>query len=63
MKIPKQEMITERYIYDGVESYIVTRNPFNKYTLYKIQEGNYEKLKVAEMPVSFKEIIKKDRSK
>ena len=58
MKIPKQEMIVERYIYDGVESYIVTRNLLNKYTLYKIEENDYEKLKVAETPV-----IKKDRSK
>lgn len=63
MKISKQETITERYMKDGAEDYVVTRNNLGKYTLYKVKEDDYEKLKTAETPVGFKEIVMKDWSK
>lgn len=63
MKISKQETITETYTRDKVKEYIVTRNLLGKYTLYKVKENDYEKLKTAETPVGFKEIVMKDWSK
>ena len=63
MKIPKQETVTETYTRDEVAKYIVTRNLLGKYTLYKVKENDYEKLKTAETPVGFKEIVMKDWSK
>lgn len=63
MKISKQETITETYIRDEVKEYIVTRNLLGKYILYKVKENDYEKLKTAETPVDFKEIVMKDWSK
>lgn len=63
MKLSKQETIMETYIRDGVADYIVTRSQLGKYTLYKVKENDYEKLKTAETPVGFKEIVKKNRGK
>lgn len=63
MKIPKQETIMETYIRDDIKAYIVTRNLFGKYTLYKIKENDYEKLKVDDTPIEFKEIANQDWSK
>jgi hypothetical protein len=34
-----------------------------KYTLYKIIGDDYQKLKTAESPLEFDQIVKKDRSK
>lgn len=61
MKLSKQETIMETYIFDGIASYIVTRNLIGKYTLYKIIDDDYQKLKIAESPIGFDKIIKKDR--
>jgi adenine-specific DNA methylase len=63
MKISKQETIMVSYIFEGVKSYIVTRNVLGKYTLYKVLDNDYQKLKTDETPVKFEEIIEKDRSK
>lgn len=60
MKISKQETITERYIKDGVEYYVVTRNNLSKYTLYKVKEDDYEKIKMSGTPIGFREIVEKD---
>ena len=64
MKLPNNETIVVTYVYEDIKCYIATRNVFgNKFTLYKIVEGDYQRLKVADTPVEFDEIIKKDRSK
>lgn len=63
MKIPKQEKIVLTYVFEGIDCYIVTRNALEKYTLYKILNDDYQKLKTAEAPIEFDEIVKKDRSK
>lgn len=61
MRISKQETIMRTYIFDGVEKYVETRNLLGKYILYKIIDNDYQKLKVAESPIEFNKIIKKDR--
>ena len=63
MRIPKQEKIMVSYIYDGIKRYIVTQHSVTrKFSLYKLLTDNdYEKLKTAESPIKFEEIIKKDR--
>lgn len=63
MKISKQEKIVMRYVFEGIECYAVTRNVLGKYTLYKITNGNYQKLKISETPIDFDEVVEKDRSK
>jgi hypothetical protein len=64
MKIPKTETSMVSYIFEGVKSYIITRNTLGKYTLYKVLDNDdYQKLKTAETPVKFEEIIEKDRGK
>ena len=63
MKISKQENIVVTYIFEEIKSYVVTRNLLGRYTLYKIIDDDYQKLKTAETPIEFDEIVKKDRSK
>ena len=64
MKIPSVEKIVVNYVFEGVKEYIATQNTFGgKFTLYKIIDGDYQRLKVADSPVSFDEIVEKDRSK
>ena len=63
MKIPKQEKVVLTYVFEGIDCYIVTRNTLGKYVLYKIVDDDYQKLKTAETPIEFDNIVKKDRSK
>lgn len=64
MKIPSNEKIVVTYVYEGVDSYVVTHNALKgKYTLYKIISGDYQKIKISESPLEFDAIVKKDRSK
>ena len=63
MKIPKQEIIMETFMRDEIKEYIITRNILGKYTLYKVNENDYEKIKTADTPIGLKEIAKKDWSK
>lgn len=64
MKIPNAENIVVTYPFEGVKCYIATHNPLKgKYMLYKIIEDDYQKLKTADTPIEFDDIIKKDRSK
>ena len=63
MKISKQEKIVLTYVFDGVGSYVVTRNQLNKYILYKIKDSDYQKLKTSDTPLDFDEIVEKDRRK
>lgn len=63
MKIPKNENIMVTYVFEGISCYTITRNILGKYILYKITDGDYQKLKTAESPLDFDEIVKKDRSK
>lgn len=64
MKIPVSEKIAVTYIFEGVKGYIATHNALKgKFMLYKIVDGDYQKLKTANTPVEFDEIVKKDRGK
>ena len=63
MKISKHEKILMTYVFDDIKCYAVTRDVLGRYTLYKIVENDYQKLKTAETPMEFDEIVKKDRSK
>lgn len=61
MKIPKNEQKLLTYVFEGVDCYTVTRNILGKYTLYKITDGDYQKIKTAESPEDFDRVIEKDR--
>ena len=61
MKFPKNEMIVLTYVFDGTSCYSVTRNMLGKYTLYKIINGDYQKLKIAESPLEFDKVVERDR--
>ena len=63
MKIPKNEQAMVAYVFEGVKCYTVTRNAVGKYTLYKITNGDYQKMKTAESPLEFDRVVEKDRSK
>lgn len=63
MKLSKSECIVLTYIFDGMKSYIVTKNQTGKYTLYKTTDDDYQKMKTSDTPVEFDKIVEKDRSK
>lgn len=63
MKISKNETILLTYVFEGIDAYTVTRNSVGKYTLYKIINGDYQKLKCDNSASKFDEIVNKDRSK
>ena len=63
MKISKQEKIVLTYVFEGIKCYTVARNILGKYTLYKIVDDDYQKLKTADTPMEFDEIVEQDRSK
>lgn len=56
MKISKQEKQVERYINKGKITHIVTRNITGKYILYKIENGDCQKIKTSDNPLVFDEI-------
>lgn len=63
MKIPTNERIVVTYTFEGVKEYIATHNALKgKFTLYKIVDNDYQKLKTTTSPLEFDEIVKKDRS-
>ena len=63
MKIPSNEKIVVNYVFEDVKCYIATHNVIRgKYTLYKIIDGDYQRLKVSDSPLEFYEIIEEDRS-
>ena len=61
MKIPQSEKPVMTYVFDGVDCYQVTRNAVGKYTLYKILNKDYQKIKTDDSAIKFDEIVKKDR--
>ena len=64
MKIPSNEKLSVNYCDGDVKDYISTYHPLKcKYTLYKIIDGDYQRIKIADTPIEFDDIIKKDRSK
>lgn len=56
MKISKNEKQLERYVNDGIVTHIVTRNLIGKYTLYKVEENDYIKIKTSDNPTEFDSI-------
>jgi hypothetical protein len=63
MKIPSSEKIAVTYVFEGVEEYVVTHNALRgKYMLYKIIDGDYQKLKIADTPIEFDKIVEEDWS-
>lgn len=64
MKISSNEKIVVTYARGDVKDYIATYHPLKgKYTLYKIIEDDYQKVKTSDTPIEFDDIIEKDRSK
>ena len=64
MKIPNSEKIVVSYFCEDVKDYIATYHPLKcKYTLYKITDGDYQRIKISDTPIEFDDIIKKDRGK
>ena len=61
MKIPANERIVVTYLCEGIEKYIGTHNAIkDKYSLYKITNGDYQRVKTADTPIEFDKIIEKD---
>lgn len=64
MRIPANEKLVVTYTYEGIKEYVVTHNVLRgKFILYKIIDGDYQRLKIADTPVEFDELVEKDRSK
>ena len=63
MKALKNETILLTYVFEDINCYTVTRNILGKYTLYKIKDDNWQKLKTSDTAVDFDEVVRKDRSK
>lgn len=64
MKIPVNEKIVVTYLNEGVKEYIITHHTLRgKYTLYKIIDDTLQKMKTADTPIEFDELVEKDRSK
>ena len=64
MKIPSNEKIVASYVFEGVKCYSVTQNALKgKFTLYKIINGDYQKMMTANSPLEFDGAIKRDRNK
>lgn len=63
MKISKNEKIVLTYVFEEVECYTVTQSTLGKYTLYKIIDGDYQKMRTSESPLEFDKVVEKDRSK
>ena len=62
MKIPSNEKVMVSYVFEGVKCYVTTHNALKgKFTLYKQMEDDYQKLKTADSPLEFDEIVEKDR--
>lgn len=61
MKIPKNETKMTTYVFDGVKCYTITRNNLGRYTLYKIIDDDYQKMKMADSPKDLEVVIDKDR--
>lgn len=62
MKIPSNEQIVVTYVFEGIDEYIVTHSPLRgKFMLYKITNGDYQKLGTSDTPIGFDEIVEKDR--
>ena len=62
MKIPSQEKIVLTYVFENVKCYVATRNILGKYVLYKIVGNDYQKLKTADTPLGFDDIVEEDWS-
>lgn len=62
MKIPSQEQIVLTYVFDDIKCYVVTRSILGKYILYRIVGDDYEKLKTANTPLEFDDIVEGDWS-
>ena len=64
MKIPANEKLVVTYTREGIKEYVVTHSVFrDKFTLYKIIDNDYQRMKVATTPLEFDELVEKDRSK
>lgn len=64
MKIPTKEKLMVSYMFDGVKRYITTKHLVtNKFALYKITDNGYKKLKTANTPLEFNQIVEEDRRK
>lgn len=62
MKIPSNEKVMVSYVFEGVKCYTTTYNALKgKFTLYKIVDDDCQKLKTADSPLEFDEIVEKDR--
>lgn len=64
MKIPSNEKSMVSYVFEGVRCYVITHSTLKgKFTLYKQIGEDYQKLKTADSPLEFDEIVEKDRGK
>ena len=63
MKIPTNEQIVVNYVCEGLKDYVATYHPLKcKYTLYRIIKNDYQRIKVADTPTEFDDIVEAHRS-
>jgi hypothetical protein len=64
MKTPINEKIAVTYLSEeGVKEYVVTHHPLKgKYTLYRIVNNTLQRMKIADTPIEFDELVEEDRS-
>ena len=62
MKISSYEKIVVTYVFEGIDEYIITHHSLKgKFILYKISNGDYQKLGTSDTPIGFDEVVEKDR--
>lgn len=56
IKFPKGQQVVLTYIKQDNTTYIITKDKFDRYTLYLVKDNKPTKLKLADSPLEFKEV-------
>lgn len=56
IKFPKGQQVSLTYLEQGKPKYIVTKDKFDKYYLYKVDKDKPTKIKSSDNPLNFKEV-------
>ena len=61
IKFPKGQQVVLTYIKQDNTSYIITKDKFDRYTLYLVENNKSTKVKTADSPLEFKEVYPWER--
>lgn len=56
IKFPKGQQVVLTYIKQNNTTYIITKDKFDRYTLYLVENNKSTKVKTADSPLEFKEV-------